>query len=75
MFSVLIETPASASERIYFEDRSVFEKAPKQIKITWEKYNLTINQNAPVRISLWGYRETTIRPELQYIDQLDVRSF
>lgn len=44
---------------------------PSDIRITWNKYNLTTNLNANVRISLWGYRERTIRPELEYIDMLE----
>lgn len=61
------ETPASAAQKIYFKDMKVHDKAPSEIKITWEKYNLTANDAANIRISLWGYRETTIRPTLLYI--------
>lgn len=46
------------------------EKYPDEIGITWERYNLTTNENAPIRISLWGYRESTIRPEFIYITDL-----
>lgn len=31
---------------------------------------MTTNDGANVRISLWGYRERTIKPEFIYIDQL-----
>ncbi|XP_031341767.1 protein mesh isoform X1 [Photinus pyralis] len=65
-----VETPATAAEKIFFEDYSVHEKYPPEIKISWVKYNLTTNENANIRISLWGYRETTIRPEFLYIDEL-----
>lgn len=68
----ILETPATAADRIYFEDNSVYEKSPREIKLTWEKANLTTNENSQVKISLWGYQETTIRPELIYIDSLDV---
>jgi hypothetical protein len=66
------ETPATATERIYFETDAVHERYPEEIKITWDKYNLTSNLNTPVSISLYGYRETTIQPELVYIDILEV---
>ncbi|XP_030753832.1 protein mesh-like isoform X2 [Sitophilus oryzae] len=48
----------------------VHDKSPAEIKITWEKYNLTTNDNANIRISLWGYRETTIRPAFLYITDI-----
>ena len=38
--------------------------------MTWEKQNLTMNENAALRISLWGYRETQNRPEFLYITDL-----
>ncbi|KAL1460106.1 hypothetical protein WDU94_012044 [Cyamophila willieti] len=66
-----VETPATATERIYFETDAVHERYPQEIKITWDKYNLTSNLNTPVSISLYGYRETTITPELVYIDILE----
>ncbi|XP_063236326.1 protein mesh isoform X2 [Bacillus rossius redtenbacheri] len=66
-----IETPATAIERIHFETRDVHERYPAEIKITWSAQNLTTNLNAPIQISLWGYRETTIRPERLYIDMLE----
>ncbi|XP_037921986.1 protein mesh isoform X5 [Hermetia illucens] len=66
-----VETPATATDRIFFETDAVYKKAPAEIKISWNKYNLTANLNAGVRISLWGYRESTIRPQLEYIDMID----
>lgn len=46
------------------------ERSPSEIRIKWVKENITNNDNAQVAISLWGYRETTIRPELVFIDIL-----
>lgn len=66
------ETPATAQQKIFFSNNAVHERDPAEIKITWNQYNLTSNLNAVLQISLWGYRETTIRPELQYIDILEV---
>lgn len=68
----MTETPATATERIFFSTRAVHERDPREIKITWNAYNLTSNLNAEVQISVWGYRETTIRPEFEYIDILEV---
>ncbi|XP_044255484.1 protein mesh isoform X3 [Tribolium madens] len=65
-----VETPATASQKIFFNDMSYNEKSPAEIGITWEKQNLTTNENANIRISLWGYRETSIRPEFLYITDL-----
>jgi len=66
------ETPATATERIFFEGENVHQQAPAEIKISWNRFNLTTGENTPIRISLWGYRETTIRPELLYIDMIEV---
>lgn len=46
------------------------EKSPPEVRISWVKYNLTNNENANIRISLWGYREPSIKPEFLYIDTL-----
>ncbi|XP_043267709.1 protein mesh isoform X2 [Venturia canescens] len=66
-----VETPATATEKIFFSTRAVHERAPREIKITWDAYNLTANLQAGVQISLWGYRESTIRPELEFIQLLE----
>ncbi|XP_059481831.1 protein mesh isoform X2 [Neocloeon triangulifer] len=65
-----VETPATATEKISFATNAVHEKSPSKVKITWNAYNLTSNMQANVQISLWGYKETTIRPELLYITRL-----
>ncbi|GAB0092360.1 Protein mesh [Sergentomyia squamirostris] len=66
-----VETPATATDRIFFENQDVYQRAPSEVKISWNRYNLTTNFNAGVRISLWGYRESTIRPQLEYIDMIE----
>lgn len=58
-----IETPATATDRIFFRGNDVYEKAPNEIRIEWNRFNLTTNLNAGITISLWGYREATIRYE------------
>lgn len=65
-----VEPPASATEKIFFMDNGIYEKYPSQIRLTWVKQNLTTNENAPIRMSLWGYREKTTTPEFVYIDSL-----
>ncbi|XP_033217639.1 protein mesh isoform X2 [Belonocnema kinseyi] len=66
-----IEPPATATERIFFSTNAIHERDPAEIKFTWSAHNLTSNLNAAVQISLWGYRETTIAPQLEYIDILE----
>lgn len=68
----LLETPATATEKIFFATNAVHERDPLEIKITWSAQNLTTNLDARIQISLWGYRETSITPELEYIDMLQV---
>lgn len=67
-----VETPATAEEKITFTDDSVHQKYPNEIKITWNRYNLTTNTAALVQISIWGYKEVTTRPQFMYIDTLEV---
>lgn len=67
---LLTESPAMATQKIYFKDSKIHERSPSEIRITWEKQNLTTNENANIRLSLWGYRETNIRPTFVFITQL-----
>merc|ERR1719264_1406204 len=43
---------------------------PEVLNLMWDPFNLTMKSDAKVDISLWGYRETSIEPELVYIAQL-----
>lgn len=54
------ETPATATDKIFFETNDVYQKSPSEIRISWNSFNLTSNQNAGLSISLWGYEENTI---------------
>lgn len=56
-----IETPATATDKIFFETADVYSKDPAEIKISWNAFNLTSNANAQLTISLWGYEEMTIQ--------------
>ena len=71
--NLYLETPATASEKI-FVSNNVHQAYPAEIKITWDRYNLTSNLNAGVQIALWGYRETKTTPEFEYITTLEVCS-
>ncbi|KAG6459737.1 hypothetical protein O3G_MSEX011577 [Manduca sexta] len=66
-----VETPATASEKIFFPDNAIHERYPPEIRITWDRFNLTTNLNVQLRISLWGYKEVTIRPQLEFIDMIE----
>lgn len=66
------ETPATATERIFFPDNSVHERYPPEIRMTWDRFNLTTNLNVQLQISLWGYKEITIRPQLEFIDMIEM---
>ncbi|XP_017848444.1 protein mesh isoform X1 [Drosophila busckii] len=66
-----VETPAAATEKIFFATDDVHRRNPKEIRISWNAFNLTSNLNANVMISLWGYRETKIEPQLEYIDVIE----
>lgn len=67
-----VETPATAEEKITFVDTSVHETYPKEIKINWNRFNLTTNLAASIQISLYGYKEVTTHPQFMYIDLLEV---
>lgn len=47
------------------------ERYPPEVRITWDRFNLTTNLNVQLQISLWGYKEITIRPQLEYIDMIE----
>lgn len=64
----ILETPATATDRIFFRGNEVYDKAPTEFRIEWNRFNLTTNLNAGITISLYGYRETTIRYEKFYIE-------
>lgn len=58
---MFIETPATATDKIFFETQDVYQKDPTEIRISWNRFNLTSNLNAGLSISLWGYEESTIQ--------------
>lgn len=58
---ICLETPATATDRIFFRGNDVYDKNPNEVQIEWNRFNLTTNLNAGVTIALYGYRESTIR--------------
>ncbi|XP_045504606.1 protein mesh isoform X3 [Colias croceus] len=66
-----VETPATATEKIFFPDNAIHERYPPEIRIKWDRFNLTTNLNVQLQISLWGYKEVTIRPQLEFIDMIE----
>lgn len=66
------ETPLTAPEGVWFKDDSYQQHTPTDLKLAWLAGNLTMNKDAQVMISLWGYREISIYPEIIYIDMLVV---
>ena len=65
------ETPANSPHMVWFKDESYHQLEPGSLEINWDPFNLTMNMDAKVEISLWGYRETTIEPELIYITSIE----
>lgn len=60
---------------MFFDTDAIHQTNPSSISMRWDWRNLTTNANSYVNITLWGYRETTIRPELVLIDVLQVQLF
>lgn len=52
---------------IWFEDESFHQYNPGEMKLQWDPFNLTMNRDAKVQISLWGYKESTIAPQLTHL--------
>lgn len=66
-----VETPATATDKIFFETDAVFERNPAEIRLTWNAFNLTSNLHATLNIQLFGYDERTIKPNIQQIDVIE----
>ena len=68
---LLTETPANSPHNVWFKDESYHQLEPTNLEVNWDPFNLTMNLDAKVDISLWGYREFSIEPELVYIASLE----
>ncbi|CAL4067748.1 unnamed protein product, partial [Meganyctiphanes norvegica] len=65
-----VETPLTAPEGVWFRENNYLQYNPVNMEMEWLAGNLTQAKDAQVIISLWGYRERTITPEILYIDTL-----
>lgn len=65
-----VETPLTAPQGVWFKANRYQDQAPEVLDIEWLAGNLTMDWKASVQISLYGYREISIRPEIVYIDML-----
>lgn len=57
---------------VWFQTENFHELNPPELRLRWDKTNLTVDESAKVRISVWGYREDTVNPKMEYIDMLTV---
>ena len=69
--SFFVEPPNVSPELVWFKDELVHTLDPGSLRLMWDPYNLTMNRDAKVTISLWGYKESHIQPELLYIDIIE----
>ncbi|XP_063878525.1 protein mesh-like isoform X1 [Scylla paramamosain] len=65
-----VETPLTAPEGVWFKDDKYQHHSPEVLNVEWLAGNLTMNRDAQAQISLYGYREISIKPEIVYIDML-----
>ncbi|TRY73653.1 hypothetical protein TCAL_08799 [Tigriopus californicus] len=68
---IYVEPPNVSPALVWFDDEQFHLTDPKDMTLMWDPYNLTMNTEAKVTISLWGYKENNIEPELMYIDVLE----
>ena len=66
------ETPQTAPEMVWFQEQNHHDLYPNELRLRWDKTNLTVDESAKVRVSVWGYREDTVHPSMEYIDILAV---
>ena len=69
--SFFVEPPNVSPELVWFKDEKHHYLDPGSLRLMWDPYNLTMNRDAKVTISLWGYKESHIQPELLYIDVIE----
>ena len=60
------------TEMVWFQEDNYHELNPNDLHVKWDKTNLTVDETAKVRISVWGYREDTVNPKLEFIDLIAV---
>ncbi|KAF2368716.1 NIDO domain, partial [Trinorchestia longiramus] len=67
---IFIETPLTAPEGIWFTDKSYQERSVESFQLQWLAGNLTQRAGAQASIHLYGYRELSIKPDLEYIGEI-----
>jgi len=70
----LVETPLTTKEGVWFTDRAYEHEKVESLKILWSAGNLTQTRGATAQISLWGYKEKEIKPQLMFIDVIQVKN-
>lgn len=56
---------------VWFEGEDYHKLNPAELKLRWDKTNLTMDESASVRVSLWGYREDSRTPSMEFIELID----
>lgn len=51
-----LEPPNVSPALVWFDDEQFHLTDPKDMILMWDPYNLTMNTEAKVTISLWGYK-------------------
>lgn len=57
---------------VWFQTNNYHELNPAELRLRWDKTNLTVDESAKVRISVWGYREESVTPKFEFIELLTV---
>jgi sushi domain-containing protein 2 len=59
---------------VWFHEGNYHDLIVPELQLRWDKTNLTVDESAKVRVSIWGYREDTVEPKMEYINMLAVNS-
>jgi len=63
-----VETPITAPEMVWFQEPNYHGLNTPDLRLRWDKTNLTVDESAKVRVSIWGYREDSVEPSMEFID-------
>ena len=50
------EAPSVSPPLVWFKDELHHTLYPGSLRLMWDPYNLTMNRDAKVTVSLWGYK-------------------
>ena len=59
---------------VWFHEGNYHDLIVPELQMRWDKTNLTVDESAKVRVSIWGYREDTVEPKMEFINMLAVNS-